>query len=194
MSTTEPFPTPAPQSAPRPRRLRRFIFASALLVTGGVIGAVVAGPVLGQGPGFGGPGFGPPWHHDRGFAHRMGGYGDRMFFPGPIERGVERLGWITDASTEQKTKINAIAQKTADDIFALRQKHLEARKQILDTLAAPTVDRPRLEALRTDQMKLAETATKRITDAVADVADVLTPAQRAELGQRVERWQRWFRG
>ncbi len=33
-------------------------------------------------------------------------------------------------------------------------------------------------------MKLAETATKRVTDAVADVADVLTPAQRADLGQR----------
>ena len=109
----------------------------------------------------------------------MGGYGDRMFFPGPIERGVERLGWITDASTEQKTKINAIAQKAADEIFTLRQKHLEARKQILDTLAAPTVDRARLEALRADQMKLAETATKRITDAVADVADV-DPAQRAD--------------
>jgi Spy/CpxP family protein refolding chaperone len=185
MSTTEPFPTPAP----KPRRLRRFVFASALLVTGGVIGAVVAGPVLGQGPGFG-----PHWHHgDFGPAHRMGGY-DRMFFPGPIERGVERLGWITDASTEQKAKINAIAQKAADDIFALRQKHLEARKQVLDTLAAPTVDRARLETLRTDQMKLAETATKRITDAVANVAEVLTPAQRAELGQRVERWQRWFRG
>jgi hypothetical protein len=152
----------------KPRRLRA---ASALLVTGGVIGGVVAGPVLGQG--------GPPWHHDRGFGHRMGGYGDRMFFPGPIERGVERLGWITDASTEQKTKINAIAQKAADEIFTLRQKHLEARKQILDTLAAPTVDRARLEALRADQMKLAETATKRITDAVADVADV-DPAQRAD--------------
>jgi len=187
--STEPFPPNAPQPTPKPRRLRRFVFASALLVTGGVIGAVVAGPVLGQGPGFG-----PPWHHGAGFgSHRMGG-SDRMFFPGPIERGVERLGWIADASTDQKTKINAIAQKAADDIFALRQKHLEARKQILDALAAPTVDRARLEALRSDQMKLAETATRRITDAVADIAEVLTPAQRADLGQRVERWQRWFRG
>jgi len=179
-----PFPSSspsAPQPAPKPRRLRRFVFASALLVIGGVIGAVVAGPVLGQG------GYGPPWAH-----RHMGG--DRMFFPGPIERGVERLGWATDASTEQKQKINAIAQKAADDIFALRAKHLEARKQIIDTLAAPTVDRAKLETLRADQMKLAETATKRITDAVADIADVLTPAQRAELGQRVERWQRWFRG
>src|SRR4051812_22606463 len=193
MSTTEPFPTSAPQQ--KPRRLRRFIFASALLVIGGVIGAVIAGPVLGQGfggHGFGGPGFGPPWHRGELGSHRMGS--DHMFFPGPIERGVERLGWITDASSEQKTKINAIAQKAADDIFALRQKHLEARKQILDALAAPTVDRTRLEALRADQMKLAETATRRISDAVADIAEVLTAAQRADLGQRVERWQRWFRG
>ena len=64
----------------------------------------------------------------------------------------------------------------------------------VETLAAPTVDRAKLETLRADQMKLAETATKRATDAVADIADVLTPAQRADLGQRVERWQRWFRG
>jgi Spy/CpxP family protein refolding chaperone len=182
-----PFP-PAAQPVQKPRRLRRFVFASALLVTGGVIGAVVAGPVLGQG------GYGPPpWAHHGPWAHRHMG-GDRMFFPGPIERGVERLGWGTDASTEQKQKINAIAQKAADDIFALRAKHLEARKQVIDTLAAPTVDRAKLEALRADQMKLAETATKRVTDAVADIADVLTPAQRADLGQRVERWQRWFRG
>jgi protein CpxP len=190
MSTTEPFPpAPAPvQPAPKRSRLRRVVFATALLFTGGVIGAVVAGPVRSQGW------YGPPMHHGWGPRHDVGGPGGRMLFPGPIERGVERLGWATDASTEQKTKINAIAQKAADDIFALRAKHLEARKQVIDTLAAPTVDRAKLEALRADQMKLAETATKRATDAVADIADVLTPAQRADLGQRVERWQRWFRG
>lgn len=188
MSTTEPFPpSPAPvQPAPKPRRLRRVVFATALLLTGGIIGAVIAGPVRSQGW------YGPPMHHGWGLRHDMDG--DRMFFPGPIERGVERLGWAVDASSEQKTKINAIAQKAADDIFPLRAKHLEARKQMVETLAAPTVDRAKLEALRADQMKLAETATKRVTDAVADIADVLTPAQRADLGQRVERWQRWFRG
>lgn len=192
MSTTDQLPPPpfSVPAQPRPRRLRRVLFASALLLTGGVIGAVVAGPSLAQR--WDG---GPPWAHHGGFGpHAMGGMGDRMFFPGPIERGVERLGWATDASSEQKTKINAIAQKAADDIFALRAKHLEARKQILDTLAAPTIDRAKLESLRADQMKLADAATKRITDAVADIGDILTPAQRADLGQRVERWQRWFRG
>jgi Spy/CpxP family protein refolding chaperone len=191
MSTTEPFP-PAPFSIPaaqKPRRLRRVLFATALLLAGGVIGAVVAGPTLAQR--WDG---GPPWAHGHGFGpHGMSDPGARMFFPGPIERGVERLGWATDASSEQKTKINTIAQKAADDIFELRAKHLEARKQVIATLTAPTIDRAKLETLRADQMKLAEAATKRITDAVADIGDVLTPAQRADLGQRIERWQRWFR-
>jgi Spy/CpxP family protein refolding chaperone len=186
--TDQPFPTPPVQPA-KPRRLRRFVFASALLVTGGVIGAVIAGPVRSQGW------YGPPMHHGWGPAqHEMGGFGDRMFFPGRIERGVERLGWAVDASSEQKQKINAITQKAADDIFELRAKHLEARKQLVETLAAPTVDRGKLEGLRVDQMKLAETATKRVTDAVADVAEVLTPAQRADLARRFDRWQRWRRG
>ena len=107
---TEPAP-PAAEAAPA----APLPFASALLVTGGVIGAVIAGPVRSQGW------YGPPMHHGWGPPHHeMGGYGDRMFFPGRIERGVERLGWAVDASSEQKQKINAIAQKAADDIFELR--------------------------------------------------------------------------
>ena len=184
MSSVFPPPPPVTEPKPKPRRLRRFLFASTLLITGGVLGAVVAGPVLSQG-------YGPPWSHGWG-PHHIGG--DRMFFPGPIERGVERLGWAVDASTEQKSKINAVAQKAADDLFELRAKHLEARKQIIATLAAPTIDRARLEILRADQMKLAEAATKRVSEAVADIAEVLTAGQRADLAQRIERWQRWRRG
>ena len=52
-----PFPTEPAPPTPKPRRLRRFLFASALLVTGGVIGAVIAGPVRSQGW------YGPPMHH-----------------------------------------------------------------------------------------------------------------------------------
>jgi Spy/CpxP family protein refolding chaperone len=176
MSTPIPFRTPAPAPpAAKPRRLRRFLFASALLVTGGVIGAVD------RRPGAQAQGLVRPADASRlgSAAHEMGGSRPHVL-PGRIERGVDRLGWAVDASSEQKQKINAITQKAADDIFELRAKHLEARKQV-ETLAAPTIDRAKLEALRADQMKLAETATKRVTDAVADVAEVLTPAQRADL-------------
>jgi Spy/CpxP family protein refolding chaperone len=122
------------------------------------------------------------------------GGGPRTYFPGRIERRVERVLHNVDASSEQQKKIAATFQKAADDVFALRAQHLEGRKQIREALAAPTIDRARIESLRTEQMKLADTAAKRLTDALTEAAEVLTPAQRAELSNRVERWERWFRG
>jgi Spy/CpxP family protein refolding chaperone len=177
-----------------------------LLVTGGVIGAVVIGPTFGQGwgpygwhrgyddgPGWRGEGRG--WRGDGpGWRGWHGGPRHGGFFGGRMERMVDRALWSVDATREQRDKVTTIFERAADDVFALRAQHLEGRRQIREALAAPTVDRARIEAVRGDQMKLAETASKRITDAFADAAEVLTPEQRAQLARRIERWQRWFLG
>lgn len=195
MSSTEPLPQPSAAEPARCRRgrLRRFIVATALLLTGGLIGAFATTASYGFGPGHHGIPAG--WYYFGGDDGPGGwGGGPRAFFPGRIERRVERVLHNVDASSEQQTKITAIVQKAADDIFALRAQHLEGRKQIREALAAPTIDRARIETLRVEQMKLADTAAKRVTDALAEAAEVLTPAQRTELSNRVERWERWFRG
>ena len=199
MSTTEPSapaPPPAAAAAPPPRRsrLRRFLVATALLVTGGVIGAGVHSAAHGHGWRHGGP---PGWYYYGGGDEWRGGPGDtgaRFFLPGRIERGVERVLWSVDASSEQRQKITTILQRAADDLYALRAQHLEGRRQIRDALAAATIDRGRIETLRTEQMKLAETASKRLSEAIADAAEALNAAQRGELARRLERWQRWHRG
>jgi Spy/CpxP family protein refolding chaperone len=219
--------THTPAEPPRRRsRWRTILGAVALLVTGGVIGAVATAPTFGQGWGpygwhrgydddgprwrdreYGPRGWrddGPRWRDERrgwrdddrrgwrddghGGMHRGG------FMPGRIERMVDRALWSVDASREQRDKIAGIVDRTADDLFAMREKHLEGRRQIRDALAAATVDRDRIEALRTEQMMLADAASKRITGAFADAAEVLTPEQRSTLARRIERWQRWFRG
>ena len=194
-------PAQAPTSAaPRRGRWRRILAAIALLVTGGVIGAIVSAPTFGQGwgpygwhrgyddgPGWRGRDGGPRGWHDDGAMHRSA-------FPGRIERAVDRALRSVDASREQRDKITTILDRAVDDIFALREKHLDGRRQIRDALAASTIDRTRIETLRGEQMTLAETASKRITDAFADAAEVLTPEQRSQLARRIERWQRWFRG
>ena len=209
-----------PAAPPRPRsRWRTILAAVALLATGGVIGAVATSPTFGQG--WGGPygwhrGYddGPRWR-DRDFGPRgwrdegRGGRDDERrgwrddghhgmhrggFMPGRIERMVDRALWSVDATREQRDKVTAIIDRAADDVFALREKHLDGRRQIRDALAAPAIDRGRIEALRAEQMTLAETASKRITGAFADAAEVLTPEQRSTLARRIERWQRWFRG
>ena len=197
MSTQDPFPAPPVQAAPKPRRLRSVLYATALLIGGGVIGAAVIGPTIGQGW------YGPPWHHgwdygggrhDAPYGMRPGEFGGRMFGPGRVERGVDRALWFVDASTEQRQKIRVIVERTADDLFALREKHLEGRRQIGAALGAATIDRARLDGLRAEQMALADTASKKITEGLAEVAEVLTPTQRADLYRWFDRWHRWRHG
>lgn len=166
------------------RRWRGIVFGTALFLAGGILGAVVASP---------GHSFGPQWHGGPGWQHgpMPGGFG---FLPGPVEWRMDRVLSSIDASKEQRDKIKPILERVADDLFTLRDKHLEGRKQIRDTLAAGTIDRAKLDQLRGEQMKLAESASKIVTTALADAADVLTPAQRAELAKRIEARRRWFQG
>jgi Spy/CpxP family protein refolding chaperone len=125
------------------------------------------------------------WHHGGG---RFGG--GQFLTPGRIERMVNRVLWVVDGSSDQKQKIGGILRGAADDLYPLREKHMEGRQQIREVLAAPTIDRAKLEALRVQQMQLADTASKRITAAIADAGEVLTPAQRAELGKRFDQHAR----
>jgi len=189
---------------PRRSRVRSVLVGSALILSGVVIGigtTAVSQDYYGQGRGgwFDGPrwhdgdrrgfrddddrGRGPRWFHHGG---RFGGMGGPFLTPGRIERIVDRVVAQVDGSSDQKQKINAILRGVADDLYPIRQQHLEGRKQIREVLAAPTIDRAKLEALRVQQMQLADAVSKRLTTAIADAGDVLTPAQRAELGKRFD--------
>ncbi len=55
-----------------------------------------------------------------------------------------------------------------------------------DALVAPTIDKSALTELRTAEIKLADRASARIQQAVVDAAEVLTPAQRKALLDRME--------
>jgi protein CpxP len=144
----------------------------------------------GRGEGRGG------WGMGRGM-HGWGGggpFGGGAFLsPGRIERMVDRLAWAVDANSDQKQKLATIAQKVADETRGLRDKHLDLRNQVRDVLAAATVDRDKLEALRAEHLKLADDASRKITAALGDAAEVLTPQQRSDLARRFEHWSSWRR-
>jgi Spy/CpxP family protein refolding chaperone len=61
---------------------------------------------------------------------------------------------------------------------------------LLAALTQPTVDRQTLEQLRQAELQLAEAASTRIVQALADVADVLTPEQRVQLVKLAEQFRR----
>lgn len=211
MSDLEQSHSHAP-AARKPRRWPLVAGATTLVVLGAVVGLMITAPSFGQGwqhgghgsdarwsdgphgpmpgpiaampgPAFDGPTAPPPHLMHVAF----GG-------PGPIDWHVDFMLERIGATSEQRAKIKPILSRSADQLFDLRTKHLEGRKQIRDALSAATIDRAKLETLRTEQMKLADSASKVITDALADAAEVLTPEQRAEIARHIEARQRWFRG
>jgi len=100
---------------------------------------------------------------------------------------LNRVLGAVDASTDQRQKVRAIFEQAANDLHTLRQKRGDNRRQIGQALTEATIDRARIETLRADQVKLSDATSKRLTDALVEAAEVLTPAQRADLGRRFER-------
>lgn len=146
------------------------------------IAAIVAGLAAGIGT--------HAWAH--GGHHDRGAMADPAKMDERIESMVKRMLSRVDATEEQRTKVTAIAKQAGADLRGLREKQQSLRAKGLELLGAPTVDRAAIEGLRAEQMKLADEASKRVSVALADTADVLTPEQRAKLAQAMkERQGRW---
>jgi len=103
-----------------------------------------------------------------------------------VERMAQRLVRAVDGSPEQKEKISAIAKAAAQDLGELRKQGGDLRRQGMELLKAPTVDRAAIEALRSRQIEVADALSKRLSAALADTAEVLTPEQRVKLAERMQ--------
>ncbi len=129
-----------------------------------------------RGPGFG---FGP--------GMMMGDAVDPATVDDRIQRMVGHLAIEIDATDEQKQKLTAIFVGAAHDLLPLREKigHGAAAGELVDLLTQPTVDSSAVEAFRADKIALADQASRRVTQALVDAADVLTPEQRQKIGDEL---------
>ena len=113
-----------------------------------------------------------------------------------LEQAGERIDktvkWVlhdVNATDDQKRKVSEIAKSAMRDLLPLRDQHHAARSQAIDLLSRPAIDRDAIEQLRALELELAEAASKRISQALADTAEVLTPEQRVKLAERIKsRW------
>lgn len=130
------------------------------------------------------------------FAHG-GGHGRRGGFGGPmseerIEKMVKHFGVEVNATPEQQDKLAAIAKQAAKDLEPLRGQAMDARKQAMELLSQPNVDRAALEKLRISKLQHADAMSRRVTQALGDAAEVLTPEQRKKLAEHIaSRRGRW---
>jgi periplasmic protein CpxP/Spy len=146
---------------PAPRRRRRWLPVAAIALGAAFTGAV-ATSAIGQ--------YGPPWGHWHGPGFMRG-----PLTPGQIEdrvdRGIRHAAIELDATPEQQDKLRAIAKAAVRDLVPMRDKAKGARE-------------------RAEHLTLADSASKRFAQAVADAAEVLTPEQR----QKAHEWVQWRRG
>lgn len=104
-----------------------------------------------------------------------------------LERMLKHLYVEIDATDAQKARLGPIVKQAIGDLMPLRQRIRDARRQAMALLTGESVDRDAIEALRAEQMQLADQASRRITQALADAAEVLTPEQKKEIAERMQR-------
>lgn len=131
-------------------------------------------------------------------AHAQGRHGpamdgphdaDMMVFDGPpahIRRAVDRMLDGLKATDAQRTQVKQIAMAAAADLKVQRDAARALHEKGLQIFTAPTVDAGAAEALRQQMLAQHDQASKRTLQAMLDVANVLTPEQRAELGERMK--------
>lgn len=94
-----------------------------------------------------------------------------------------------DATEEQQEKVGRIVTATIDDLSSLHAKHRANREAFAGKLAGTSVDRAGLEEVRKAEIALADEASKKLVQALADVSEVLTPEQRQALMEHVHRFR-----
>jgi len=112
-----------------------------------------------------------------------------------VDRGIRHAAIELDATPEQQEKLRTIAKAAVKDLLPMRENLHAGRREAIGLLSQDRVDPAALEALRTKHIGLADEASRRLTRAIAEAADVLTPAQRKQLAAHFARRQgRWGHG
>jgi Spy/CpxP family protein refolding chaperone len=150
------------------------------VLTGGVLGSLLAGGISVYAQATHGPygwfraGHGP-WGHHHHAAHSPEAASAHAEFA---------TDWVLSrikASDEQRQQVKSIVQAAVHDLWQVREQHHTNHQAWLEALGRPTIDRAVLGQLRQTELQLADTASSRLVDAIAEVAEVLTPEQRTML-------------
>jgi ABC-type molybdate transport system ATPase subunit len=86
-----------------------------------------------------------------------------------------------------RTQVKDILKGGFAELDNAHQSHDAVLAKAHDLLLAPSVDRAQLEALRAEQIRACDAASKRMLTAFEDAAEVLSPEQRAALAAEVRK-------
>jgi len=163
-----------PQLQAKLQRSMRWVIAAAFVaVSSATALSAWAQPMMGGHEGHGGMRGG---HEGRDAAGHLG----RMF-----DHMLDGLN-ATDA---QRAQIKQIATAAEADLKTQRDAGRALHEKQMQIFAAPTVDAAAAEGVRAQLSSQHDMASRRMTQAMLDASKVLTPEQRAKLGERMKQRQ-----
>lgn len=158
------------------RAWRQSAIALVLIGGGFALGAASVATAHGD---MGGGGFGAGWHHHH--------HGPRVGMIQHMVRGaLDNVG----ATTAQEDKVHDIIAKASTDLDQGNKGPGDDRgamkKQVLELMKAPTLDRAAFDKLRADKVAEMDAKSKTIEDALFEAASQLSPEQRTKLVANVQ--------
>jgi periplasmic protein CpxP/Spy len=112
--------------------------------------------------------------------------GDRGDPAAMAERRIDGLIKMVNGTPEQKTKLLALAQAAMADMKPLREQLTATRKRGMELLSATSIDRGAIDKLRGESVQLMDGISRRMSAQMMDAAEVLTPAQRAQVAEKMK--------
>jgi periplasmic protein CpxP/Spy len=125
--------------------------------------------------------------HGGGVGAGMGMHGGGMM--GNPERMGRMLDHMLDglnATDAQRTQIKQIAQAASTDMSAQRESNRALHQKAMQIFTTPNVDAVAAEQVRQQMLAQHDQMSKRTLQAMLDASKVLTPEQRAKLGERMK--------
>lgn|SRR5690606_4313846 len=131
------------------------------------------------------------------------GWGARHHFQemrgGPMngmmgERGLERFLDAIGATPEQADKLRTIFGDLRDEVRPAAAELRDSRGDVAQLLGAATIDRAAVEQLRSEKLAAIDQVSQKVTAALVEAAEVLTPEQRAKVLEHFQergRHHRW---
>jgi protein CpxP len=120
------------------------------------------------------------WHHGM-----MSGHSEADV-SAHVDQLLKHVYVEIDATDAQKAQITPLVKQAMNDLLPLHAQLQAAHTQAIQGLTVSPVDRTALEATRVTHLQLADQASKRLVQLIADVSDLLTPAQRDALAAHMK--------
>ena len=108
------------------------------------------------------------------------------------EKRIDHMLTEIDASKEQKAKAVEVVKKSILNGTPLADTLRSNHQKMIALLSAKEIDKVAVEQLRTNQSKAIDDLSKQATQAMLEIAEVLSPDQRAKLSEKLSKRGDWM--